>query len=84
MELSVGNGMAEILWVRAKGVAYKGDVVVRVYYRPPSQDDDTNELFFEELRNTSRSVALVLMGNSTCQSSTVITTWPTQAGPGGS
>lgn len=40
--------------------------------RPPSQNDDTNELFFKELRETSRSTALVLMGDfnplkGTCQ-----------------
>lgn len=64
MELSVGNGMAEILRVRAKGVAYKGDVVVRVYYRPPSQDDDTSEIFFKEVRETSGFTALVLWGTS--------------------
>ena len=34
-----------------------------VYYRPPGQDDDTHELFFEEPRDTSRSTALVLMGD---------------------
>ena len=33
-----------------------------VYYRPPNQDDDTDELFFEELRHTLRSTTLVLIG----------------------
>ena len=41
------SGKAERLWVRIKGQSNKGDVVVRVYYRPPGQDDDTDELFFE-------------------------------------
>lgn len=31
------------------------------YYRPPSQDNKTNELFFKELRDISRSDTLVLM-----------------------
>ena len=39
------------------------DVVVGVYYQPPSQDDNTDELFYKELRNLSRSAALVLMGD---------------------
>ncbi|GAB0208021.1 mitochondrial enolase superfamily member 1 [Grus japonensis] len=61
--LSVGDDTVESLWVRIKGQANKGDVVVGVYYRPPSQDDATDELFFKELREASRSTALVLMGD---------------------
>ncbi|GAB0199842.1 hypothetical protein GRJ2_002449600 [Grus japonensis] len=62
-ELSVGNSTVESLWVRFKGQANKGDVIVGVYYRPPSQDNAINELFFNELREASRSTALVLMGD---------------------
>ncbi|GAB0186949.1 hypothetical protein GRJ2_001160200 [Grus japonensis] len=62
-ELSVGNDTVESLWVRIKGQANKGDVVVEVYYRPHSQNDTTYELFFRELRDASRSTALVLMGD---------------------
>ncbi|GAB0207904.1 mitochondrial enolase superfamily member 1 [Grus japonensis] len=62
-ELSVGDDTVESLWVRIKGQANKGDVTVEVYYRPPSQDDATDELFFKELREASRSTALVLMGD---------------------
>ena len=36
MELSIGDDMVKSLWVRIKGQANKGDVVVGVYYRPPS------------------------------------------------
>ncbi|XP_030920994.1 zinc finger SWIM domain-containing protein 6-like, partial [Geospiza fortis] len=32
-----------------------------VYYRPPSQDNDADELFFKEQRDTSKSTTLVLM-----------------------
>lgn len=42
MELAVGGGNVEILWVRIKGKTNKGDVVVGVYERQPSQDDNTN------------------------------------------
>lgn len=51
------------LWVRIKGQANKGGVVEVVFYRPPSHDNDTDELFFKELRDTSRSAALILMGD---------------------
>lgn len=63
IEPTVGGEMAESVWVRIKRRAKRADAIVRVYYRPPSQDDNTNELFFKELRDISRSAALVLMGN---------------------
>ncbi|GAB0186493.1 hypothetical protein GRJ2_001114600 [Grus japonensis] len=62
-ELSIGDDMVKSLWVRIKGQANKGDVIVGVYYRPPSQDDATDELFFKEIIEASRSTALVLMGD---------------------
>ena len=62
MELAVGDGTVESLWVRLKGQTNKVDVIVGVYYRPPSQDGDTDKLFFKKLRDASKSSALVLMG----------------------
>lgn len=62
-ELAVGDHVVESLWVRTKGQANKGDFVVGVYYRPPSHDDDTDELSFKEPKVTSRSAALILMGD---------------------
>lgn len=47
VELTVGHGMVEILWVRIKGKTNNEDVIVKIFYRS-SQDYDTNELFFEE------------------------------------
>lgn len=49
-ELTVGNGTAESLWVRIKEQTNNANVIVGVCYRPPSQDSDTDKLFFEELR----------------------------------
>ena len=60
---SVGNDTVESLWVRIKGQANKRDVFVGVYCRPPSQENNADELFFKELRDTSRSATLVLMGD---------------------
>lgn len=37
------------------------NVIVGVYYRIPSWDYDTEKLFFEELKDPSKSTALVLM-----------------------
>lgn len=63
VELQVGDGKVESLWVRIKGRTNKGDVVVGVYYRPPGQDDSADKLFFTELREASRLTPLVLMGD---------------------
>ncbi|KAJ7418258.1 mitochondrial fission process protein 1 [Willisornis vidua] len=55
MELTVGNGTAESLCVRIKEQTNNMAVIVGVYYyRPPSQDDGTDELHFEELSEISK------------------------------
>lgn len=63
MELAVGNGTVEMLWVRIKGQTDKADFVVGVCCRPPRQDGNTDKLFYKELSGISRSAALVLMGD---------------------
>ncbi|RMC04910.1 hypothetical protein DUI87_18085 [Hirundo rustica rustica] len=60
MELTAGNGTVESLWIRIKGQTNNADAITGVHYRPPGQD--TDELLFEELRDSSKSTALVLMG----------------------
>ncbi|KAK4814759.1 hypothetical protein QYF61_026736 [Mycteria americana] len=52
-----GGGVA--LW----GKANKADIVVGVCYRPPNQDEETDELFYKQLGEASRSLALVLVGD---------------------
>lgn len=63
MELTVGIGTVESLWVKLKGQMNNVDVTVVVYYSSPIQDDDVKKIFFEESRDTSKSMALVLMGD---------------------
>lgn len=53
MELAVVNDMVESLWVSIKGQVNKGSVILGVCYRPHSQDDDTDESFFKELKDAS-------------------------------
>jgi len=36
---------------------------VGVCYRPPSQDEETDEIVYKQLGEVSRSLALVLMGD---------------------
>lgn len=61
MELMVSNGTVESLWERTKGQTNKANVIMGVCYRPSSQDGDADDLFVEELRDDSKSTALVLM-----------------------
>lgn len=60
--LALRNDVVESLWVRI-GRKANVDVVVGAYYRSPSPSDDTDVLFYKELREISRSIALVLMDN---------------------
>ena len=43
--------------------ANRADVVVGVYYRPPTQDREVDEIFCRHLGEISRSLALVLVGD---------------------
>ncbi|PKU48789.1 mitochondrial fission process protein 1 [Limosa lapponica baueri] len=63
VELTEGNGRVECLWVRIKGRASKADIVVGVCYRPPNQDVEVDEMFYKQLVEVSRSLALVLVGD---------------------
>ncbi|KAK4826301.1 hypothetical protein QYF61_007148 [Mycteria americana] len=63
LELDDGDDRVECLWVRIRGKANKADIVVGVCYRPPNQDEETDELFHKQLGEASRSLALVLVGD---------------------
>ncbi|KAJ7416490.1 rna-directed dna polymerase from mobile element jockey-like [Willisornis vidua] len=60
VELEVTNNKVECLWTRTRGKANKADILVGVYYRPPSEDDEGDELFYKQLVDVSTSPALVL------------------------
>ena len=57
---SAGDNTVVTLWIRIKGKANKADIAVGVNYQPPSQDDHTDELFYKESRDASRSAVLLL------------------------
>ncbi|KAK4827403.1 hypothetical protein QYF61_017808 [Mycteria americana] len=63
LELNDGDDRVECLWVRIRGKANKADIVVGVCYRPPNQHEETDELFYKQLGEASRSLALVLVGD---------------------
>ena len=50
-------------WVRIKGKARTGDIIVRVCYRPPDQEDWADEVLYRQIGAASCSQALVLTGD---------------------
>jgi len=65
IELCLGADEEEVesLWVRIKGQAHMGDIIVGVYYRPPDQDEEGDEACYRQLKVASQSQALVLIGD---------------------
>ena len=63
LELNEGNDKVECLWVKIRGKANKADILVGVCYRPPNQDEETDEVFYKRLAEVSQSLALVLVGD---------------------
>jgi len=43
--------------------ANKPDILLRVCYRPPNQDEEVDEVFYKRLAEVSHSLALVLIGD---------------------
>ncbi|GAB0204011.1 hypothetical protein GRJ2_002866700 [Grus japonensis] len=62
-ELDDGDDRVECLWVRIRGKASKADILLGVCYKPPNQDEETDEIFYKQLGEVSQSLALVLMGD---------------------
>lgn len=63
-ELHLGMSEEETmsLWVRIKGRAGTGDIIVGVCYRPPKQEYKADESLSTDSGSVSDSQALVLMG----------------------
>ncbi|PKU34425.1 toll-interacting protein [Limosa lapponica baueri] len=57
------NDSVECVWVRIKEKARKADTIMGVCYRPPNQDVEADEIFYKQLAEVSRSLALVLVGD---------------------
>ncbi|KAK4810800.1 hypothetical protein QYF61_008773 [Mycteria americana] len=63
LELDDGDERVECLWVRVRGKGNKADITVGVCYGPPNQDEEADEIFYKQLGEVSRSLALVLVGD---------------------
>ncbi|RMC19249.1 hypothetical protein DUI87_03855 [Hirundo rustica rustica] len=58
MGIETNNNGAH-LWVGIKGKVNKADILLGVCYRPPNQEEEVDNLFYQQLENISRSPALV-------------------------
>ena len=54
------NEPADSIWVRIRGQISMGDTVVGGYYRSPDQEEEVHKVFFRQLEEASRSLALAL------------------------
>ena len=52
-ELMTGDNNLESLWAKISGRADKADILVGVCYRLPNQDEETDEVFYEQLAEAS-------------------------------
>ena len=48
-ELMTGDNKVESLWVKIRGSTDKADILVGVCCRAPNQDEETDEVFYEQL-----------------------------------
>jgi len=63
LSLKHSHKQVESLWVRIRDRGNKGNFDIGVYYRPPDPGEPTDEAFFLQLQGTSRSQALILLGD---------------------
>jgi len=63
--LTVQNLMMVTMGFKGKnqGKASKADTMVGACYRPPNQDEEMDEIFYKQLGEISRLLALALMGD---------------------
>ncbi|KAF4792858.1 hypothetical protein TURU_116628 [Turdus rufiventris] len=60
MGIETNDDGVECLWVGIKGKANQADILLRICYCPPNQEEEVDNLFYEQLENVSGSPALVL------------------------
>jgi len=55
IELNDYDDKVECLWVKTRGRANKADILLRVCYRPPNQDEEVDEAFYKQLAEVSHA-----------------------------
>ncbi|KAJ7398422.1 mitochondrial fission process protein 1 [Pitangus sulphuratus] len=61
IELKDSDSKVECLWVRIGERVNKADILIGVCYRPPNEDEETDESFYKRLANVSRLLPFVLV-----------------------
>ena len=57
------ESQVESIWVRIKGDRSKRNVIVEVYYTPPSQPKELDDAFLEQMATHSKERDAVVMGH---------------------
>jgi len=63
IELNDCDDEVKHLRVKRRWKANKAGILLGVYYRPPSQDEEVDEVFYKQLEEVSQSLVLVLVGD---------------------
>ncbi|RMC05467.1 hypothetical protein DUI87_18660 [Hirundo rustica rustica] len=63
VSIETNEDEVECLLVRIKGKANKAGILLGVYYHPPIQEEEVDNLFYKQLENASGLPALVLVGD---------------------
>lgn len=59
--LGIDEELTETLWVKIKGRAGTSDIMVEVCYKPPYQEDQSDEALYRQIKIASCSQAMDLM-----------------------
>jgi len=63
IELNDCDDKVECLRVKMRGKVNKADILLEVYFRPPIQDEEVDQVVYKRLAEVSQSLALVLVGS---------------------
>lgn len=63
IQVSENGSPVETVWVRIQGEKNRKDTIVGVYYRPPGQTEDIDELFLQQMTMVSNKHDTVIMGD---------------------
>jgi len=69
MKLNDCDDKVECLSVKTRGNANKADIQLGVFYRPPNQEIEAEEVFYKRLAEVSQSLALAQFGVQSCSTS---------------
>lgn len=57
------QSQSESIWVKIKGEKNNSDLIVGVYYRSPSQTEDIDDAFLEQMAKHAKGREIVVMGD---------------------